>query len=296
MEKQDFKTALELLKQNSEKKKFTQAVDIIVNLKNLDLKKNDQQVDLYLQLHHGRGKKVKIACLCGPELLPNAKQNCDLAIPTDDFPRYAQDKKLVKKLANEYDYFLAQANIMPEVAKTFGRVLGPKGKMPNPKAGAVVPPNANLKPVVDKFSKTVRLSAKTQMSIKANIGKEDTPEAELLDNAFTIYEALMKALPQEKNNIKDVLIKYTMSRPIPVGVTADELKKQWEERAKRQAESAELRKKQLAEANQFKPKRQKAQEEVVEKNDDASNATEQAGEEKPKRKRVSKKKADAEAA
>lgn len=302
MEKQDFKAALDLLKANSEKKKFNQAVDIIVNLKNLDLKKPDQQVDLYMQLHHGRGRKVKIACLCGPELLASAKATCDLAIPIDEFSKYSANKKLTKKLASDYDFFLAQVTIMPDVAKHFGRVLGPKSKMPNPKAGAVVPANANLKSVVEKFSKTVRLTAKSQLSIKANVGKEDMPEAELLDNAFTIYETLLKALPQETNNIKNVLLKYTMSSPIPVGVSAEDLKKMQDERKQRQAEAIEFRKKQ-AEAMTFKPKKQKVEKKSEEtpSDDGASKAPEQkagdaAGDdaEKPKKKRASKKSKEAE--
>ena len=293
MEKQDFKTALELLKQTSEKRKFTQGVDLIINLKNLDLKKNEQQIDIYTQLHFGRGRKTKIACLCGPELLPNAKQNCDLAISTDDFARYAQDKKAVKKLAVEYDFFIAQANIMPEVAKTFGRVLGPKGKMPNPKAGAVVPPNANLKPLVDKLAKTVRLTARTQMSIKINIGKESMPDAEILDNAFVIYDSLIKVFPQETNNVKDVLLKFSMSKPIPVGMTGEEVKALWADQEKRRAEAAALKKKQ-AEMNSFKPKKQKVEVKEADDTEKAPETSEEpAGDEaKPKKKRVSKKKAE----
>lgn len=282
MEKQDFKTALDLLKQTSEKRKFTQGVDLVINLKNLDLKKNEQQIDIYTQLHHGRGRKTKIACFCGPELLPNAKQNCDLAISTDDFARMGADKKAVKKLATEYDFFLAQANIMPDVAKHFGRVLGPKGKMPNPKAGAVVPPNANLKALVEKLAKTVRLTARTQMSIKVNIGKETMPEAELLDNAFTIYDSLLKTLPQETNNIKDVLVKFSMSKPIPIGMSGDELKALWADKDKRRAEAAELKKKQ-AEMNTFRPKVKKV--EIVDKD---KVVTDEPAEEKPKKKRAKK--------
>jgi large subunit ribosomal protein L1 len=285
MEKAQFKTALDLLKSTSEKKKFVQGLDIVVNLKNLDLKQTDQQIDLYLQLHHGRGKKTTVACLCGPELLVNARKECDLAISTDEFSKYQQDKKLLKKLAREYDFFIAQANIMPDVAKTFGRVLGPKGKMPNPKAGAVVPPNANLKPLVDKLRNTLRLTARSQMSIKAHVGKENQPENELLENAFTIYETLLKSLPQERNNIKNVLLKYTMSKPIPVGVTADELKKRWDEQAARSGAAKELRKQQAASAAEHAPKRVKVQkEEAPEAKADAA----PADAEKPKKSRKKK--------
>jgi len=194
MEKKEFKTALDFLKSSSEKRKFVQSIDLIINLKNLDLKQPDQQVDSFIQVPFSRGKKVKIACLCGPELAANAKENCDLVITTDDFPRYQADKKLVKKLVAEYDFFIAQVNIMADVAKTFGRILGPKGKMPNPKAGGVVPPTANLKPVVEKFSKTIRVMAKNQLCVKTRVGKEDQKDEEVVDNAFSIFDTILKSL------------------------------------------------------------------------------------------------------
>ncbi len=273
MDKQAFKTALDFLKSSSEKKKFIQGVDLIVNLKNLDLKQNDQQVDLFIQLPHPRGKKTKIACFCGPELAANAKQNCDLAITLDQFPQY--DKKKIKKIASEYDFFLAQANIMPEVAKVFGRVLGPRNKMPNPKAGAVVAPTANIKALVEKFSKTVRVMAKSQMNAKALIAKENQPENEILDNAFFIYESLKKSLPQEDNNIKSVLLKYTMSKPIPVGMAPEEIKKLWEEGAARAVTSRKQLLEKLAHAAEKAthrkktdetPKKKKGEEEVIDPN------------------------------
>lgn len=275
MEKKDFKTALDFLK-TLEKRKFKQSVDLIINLKNLNLKQNEQQVDTFIQVPFSRGKKIKICCLCGPELAANAKENCDLVIITDDFVKYQSDKKLVKKLANEYDFFIAQANIMPEVAKTFGRVLGPKAKMPNPKAGAVVPPNANLKPIVEKFLKTIRLTAKTQMCIKTRVGKEEQKDEEVVDNAFAIFDQLRKILPQEMNNIKNVLLKLTMSRPVPVGVNPEELKKRWEEIDKHQEE---LAKKRLAEVREEQADKRKR-----------SAALKKAAKEEPEEKSKSKKK------
>ncbi|MBI4151147.1 hypothetical protein HY492_03405 [Candidatus Woesearchaeota archaeon] len=257
MDKQAFKTALDFLKSSSEKKKFIQGVDLVINLKNLDLKQNDQQVDLFIQLPHGRGKKNKIACLCGPELAANAKQNCDLTITTDQFSQY--DKKQIKKIASEYDFFIAQANIMPEVAKVFGRILGPRNKMPNPKAGAVVPPSANIKALVEKFAKTVRIMAKSQMSTKALIAKENQPENEVLDNAFFIYESLKKSLPQEDNNIKSILLKYTMSKPIPIGMAPEDIKKLWEEGAARAEASRKQRIEKLAQAAEKASHRKKTE-------------------------------------
>lgn len=209
--------ALKKAKENSKERKFKQSYDLIVNLKDLDLKKPDQQVDVFTTLHFGRGKEIKICGLIGPELKEEANSVCDKTITVEEFDQYAKDKKLAKKLAEEYDFFIAQANIMGKVAQSFGRVFGPKGKMPNPKSGCVVPPKTQLKPLYAQLQKTIRISVKTQQSFRCFVGKEDMAEKELIDNILTIYKALVHALPKEENNIKNVIIKTTMGSPVVVG-------------------------------------------------------------------------------
>src|SRR3989344_2116889 len=157
MNKEDFKKAVEELKKNSPKRKFAQSYDLIINLKDIDLKVPEQQVELWAPLPHSTGKQTKICALVGGELAEQAKKACDFVVINDEFKLYAADKKKVKKLASECSYFIAQANIMQDIAKTFGRVLGPRGKMPNPKAGCVVPPNANLAQLVERLKKTTRV-------------------------------------------------------------------------------------------------------------------------------------------
>src|SRR3989344_5697755 len=129
MEKDQIQKVLNELKQQP-KKKFSQSYDLIINLKQIDVKVNP--VDAVVALPHSKGKKAKIVAFVEPQFADLAQKSCDLIIKDVDFPKYA-DKKLVKKLAEDYDYFIAQANLMPKVAATFGRVLGSRGKMPNPK-------------------------------------------------------------------------------------------------------------------------------------------------------------------
>jgi large subunit ribosomal protein L1 len=217
MEKNDFAHALARAKKDSPKRNFTQSVELIINLKNLDLKQPNQQLDQYIKLPHSRGKKTRIGALVGAELIAQAKGACDVAISQDQFAATAADKRKLKKMANEIDYFLAQANIMTDVAKHFGRILGPKGKMPNPKAGCVIPPNANVKTAVERLTDLVRVAAKTQLSAKVLVGKENQPDAEVIDNMHAIYTGVLHALPQEANNIKNVLVKLTMGKPVHVG-------------------------------------------------------------------------------
>jgi len=216
MNKENFKKAIELVKNNSPKRNFKQSYDLIINLKDLDMKKPDQQVTNWAVLRYGRGKKAKTCALVGPELADNAKENCDTVIMHDEFAKYAEDKKLIKKLAKNHDFFIAQANIMPDVAKTFGRILGSRGKMPNPKIGCVVPPNANLKTLVEKLQNTVGLIAKTQLSIKCRIGTEEMKDEEVLDNIITIYNNLSHNLPAEERNIKNMQLKFTMGPAVTI--------------------------------------------------------------------------------
>lgn len=214
MDKNIILKSLKELKEKADKRNFKQTVDLIISLKNLNLKKPEEQVDFFQSLHFSSGKKKKICALVGPELIEHAKEVCEKAISVDDFDRVAKDKKSIKKIAREYDYFIAQANIMPKVAAVFGKILGPKGKMPNPKAGCVVPPNANLKILYERLQKLVKVSAKTMPMIQCIVGKEDSKDEEVADNIFTVYDGLIHHLPGGKNNIKNVFLKLTMSKPI----------------------------------------------------------------------------------
>lgn len=216
MDKNKVKEALNKLKESSKKRKFKQTVDLIVNLKGLDMKKSDNHVEVFSNLHYSKGKPVKIAAFVGPELRDDSKKVCDTTIFIDDFEKYQKDKKLLKKLANDHDFFIAQANVMPKVAQVFGKVLGTRGKMPNPKAGCVVPPKFQLQPLYDLLQKTVILKAKSQPTVRCVVGTEDQNEEEIIDNIMTAYNALIHKLPNEEHNIKTVLIKLTMGTPVEV--------------------------------------------------------------------------------
>lgn len=214
MNKEQFIQAIKQIEPG--KAKFKQTYELIINLRDLDLKKTENQVDIWLTLPNEKGKKVSICALVGGELAEQAK-SCDKVITQAEFAKYEGDKKAIKKLADTYDFFIAQANLMGQVAKTFGRVLGPRGKMPNPKAGCVVPPNANLEPLLEKLRKTINLKAKTEASAKAGVGVQDMEPEKVAENMKTAYNALIQALPHEANNVKSVMVKLTMSKPVKVG-------------------------------------------------------------------------------
>lgn len=210
MEKQDILKAIKEIKEKSPSRNFTQTVDIILNLQYINIKKDGEKVDIFISLPHTKGKKPKICALIDTQLAKQAKELLDKVVLKDDFDNYKNNKKEIKKLAREYDYFIAQANLMTDIASIFGRYFAPKGKMPNPKAGCIVPPETNLEPLAKKLHNLIRLTTKNEPIIKAVIGNQNMKDEELADNAMMIYNSLTNLLPQHKNNIKSVFIKLSM--------------------------------------------------------------------------------------
>ncbi len=215
MNKESIIKVLEELKKNSVKRNFNQSVELIINLKDIDVKKTDQTFELFVTLPNDFGRQIKTCCLIGPELKEQSK-SCDKAILQETFKNYQGEKKTLRKLAGEFDYFIAQANLMADIAKTFGSVLGPKKKMPNPKAGCVVPPNANLTELVKKLKRTVRISDKIEPVVKCVVGKQDLDNDKLAENILTIYSTALNSLANGTDNVRSVLLKLSMSKPIKV--------------------------------------------------------------------------------
>lgn len=215
MEKANVLEAIKALKENK-KRKFSQSYDFIITLKNFNIKKVEYQLEFFVPMHFSLGKKMKTCAIVGPELKAEAESACDKVIEASDLDAMMGKKKEIKKLAEEYDYFIAQANFMGKIASVFGRVFGPRGKMPNPKSGCVVPPKANLKPLVEKLQKIVKVSTKKVPMIQVIIGREDMKDEEVADNVLTLYHFLVQHFPNEANNVKQVMLKLTMSKPVEI--------------------------------------------------------------------------------
>lgn len=199
--------AVELIKKDKERK-FDQSVDLIVNLRKFDLKKT--QINNFVTLPN----KIKDKRVCG---FIESKSSIINTIPKSQFPVY-KDKKKVKKLVKEYDFFIASAPNMPLVATTFGRVLGPASKMPSPKLGILIDDSEkNVKELVEKINKIVRIQTK-EPSIKVSIGKVSMKDNEIAENAIHVYNSILHELPNNKDNIKSVMIKTTMGKPLRVEI------------------------------------------------------------------------------
>lgn len=218
MNKMDKKTITEALKKiraEAKERKFKQSVELIINLKEINLKNPDEQVEFFANLPEAFGKK-KVCAIVAGELEAEARKVCDFVITQGELSTYQKDKKAAKKLAQKYDFFVAQANIMGQVAGAFGRVLGPRGKMPNPKAGCVVAPRGSLQPLYDRLQKTVKVSAKKFPVIQLVAGKEDMDDENIARNLLYLYDQVIHHLPKENHNIRGALIKLSMGKPVKI--------------------------------------------------------------------------------
>jgi len=199
---EQLKQALEELRKNPERK-FDQSVDLIINLQKFDVKKS--QVNLFVSVPH----KIKEKKICA---FLEVKNNNVETITKSDFKIYS-DKKELKKLAKKYDFFIAQASVMPLVATTFGRVLGPTGKMPSPQLGILMNVDDKaIKELKNKINNSVKIKTK-EASIKISIGRQSMKDEELIENIIIVYNAVMKAVPKGKDNIKNIELKFTMTKP-----------------------------------------------------------------------------------
>lgn len=208
--KEQLENALkELRKFPESERKFNQSVDLIINLQKFDVKKTP--INTFVSVPH----KIKDKKIAG--FLEAKNSLIAESIIPEEFKRFSE-KAEVKRLVNKYDFFIAQASVMPKVAASFGRALGPSGKMPSPQLGILMNvDDKEIEKLKTRINSSVKLRVK-EPSIKIAIGKQDMADKDIAENVLAIYNAIFKLLPKEKDNIKNLELKFTMTKPVKIKV------------------------------------------------------------------------------
>jgi len=202
------KTTLQAVKkalESSKKRNFTETVDISINLKDIDLSIPKNRITDDVILPHGRGREVKVCVIGGSELVSKAKPVADRTLTADELGKIADDKKAAKKMAGEFDFFIAEASLMPVVGKRLGIVLAPRGKMPRP-----IQPGADPKPVIENLRKTVSVRSKDKKTFHAPVGTAAMTPEQIAENIDFILKRLTTKLERGTMNISSVYVKTTM--------------------------------------------------------------------------------------
>jgi len=213
--KDDISRALGELRKGVTKKKFTQSIDLVVRLREVDLKKPENRINETIALPNPPEKPLKICVIASGDLATRAKSaGADMLVGRQEMDNLSKDKKAARKLAQEYDFFIAEAPLMPLVGRALGSFLGPRGKMPTP-----VPPNAPIEQVVANHRKMVRVRMREQPVLQCRVGTEAMADDKLVENIQAVVSRIEQKLERGFKNIGEILIKGTMSKPVKVTLT-----------------------------------------------------------------------------
>ncbi len=207
MDRKKLKDAINKALEDKGKKKFTQSVEIIINMRGIDFSKSENRLNLDIVLPKGKGgKEMKAAVFAEDTVGSEAKKGgAELVISPSEIESYKDSKKL-KELTRDH-FLLAQPSLMGQVAKSLGQMLGKMGKMPRPIVGRV-------DAVIDRTRKSVRIRSKGKYLpvAQAFVGTESMEVEDILENAEAVYDGV-KAKVSE-GNIRSVYVKLTMGRSV----------------------------------------------------------------------------------
>ena len=201
-------------KSEAKERKFNEAVEVILTLREVDAKKADLNVNETVYLPHPTSKVARICFIGAGDMALRAKNaKVDAVIDPSRLESLAGDKKEAKKVARSYDFFLADTALMPRIGKILGQSLGPRGKIPIP-----VPPNAPIETMIQRMRTAIRVRSRGSLGIAAKVGERKLSDSELAENVLAVVQAVEKKLPQGEKNIKSVIVKTTMGKPVKQAV------------------------------------------------------------------------------
>ncbi len=186
-------------------RKFSETVELSVNLKDLDLTVPKNRIEDEIALPNGRGRSVKVAVFGSPELCQKIKSVADVVVATNELDEFAKDKKAAKKAVNQIDFFLAEAPLMPTIGKRLGVVLGPRGKMPRPVAPGSDPTN-----LVTALKRSIRVRSKGNRTFHAAVGTRGMKPEQIAQNIDAVLTRIVGKLERGRTNIESVYVKTTM--------------------------------------------------------------------------------------
>ena len=202
------RTAIE----SAPERKFSESVDLTVNLKNIDMAQPKNRIDETILLPQGTGRPVGIAVLGKGEITTQAKEaGVDLIIGPEEIERLGGEPREARKMANQYRFFLAETAMMPLVGRYLGVRLGPRGKMPMP-----IPQGTDIRPIVDRLRSSVKIRTKDKKVFHARVGTTGMEPEQIAENVDAILKRVEAALEQGPLNVRSVYVKTTMGPAVKV--------------------------------------------------------------------------------
>ncbi len=192
-------------------RKFEESVEVAINLKDVDLSVPKNRIQEDIILPKGRGKAIKVCLFGGGEMAIKARTAADLVISPDEFNKYMDDKKNAKRLARQYDYFIAEAPLMATIGRKMGVVLGPRGKMPK-----AIQPGSDPAPIINTLKRTTSVRTKEKKTFQAHVGTRSMNPEDLADNIDTVLNRVIGRLEKGRINLESAYVKTTMGPAVRI--------------------------------------------------------------------------------
>ncbi|MCE5298920.1 MAG: 50S ribosomal protein L1 [Methanoregulaceae archaeon] len=187
-------------------RKFSESVDITINLKNIDMAQPKNRIDETILLPHGTGKTVGIAVLGKGDITTQAREaGVDLIIGPEEIERLGGEPREARQVAGRYRFFLADTGVMPQVGRFLGPRLGPRGRMPTP-----IPGGTDIRPIVERLRKSVKIRTKDKKTFHVKVGSTQMPPEQIAENIDAVLKKIEGVLEQGSMNIRSVFVKTTM--------------------------------------------------------------------------------------
>ncbi len=194
----------------AKKRKFKETVDLIVVLKDVDLKSPSSRLREIVVLPKKPNKTAKICVVAEGDMELRAKNIEGVEVfNRQQIQELRGNRKAAKKIAKRCYWVLVQAPLMGVVGGILGPALGPRGKAPTP-----IPPNANIEDIVERFRRSVNVRIRNQPQVMVKVGDEDMAPEDIADNIIAVINAIENKLGQGK--IAKIYVKKTMGPPVQV--------------------------------------------------------------------------------
>jgi large subunit ribosomal protein L1 len=202
-------------------RKFDETIDLIINLKDLNLNDPKQRIDKEIVLPNNTitTGTPNVCIIASDEILLEARKLGLETIDNDGLVQLnTEEKKVKKKFVKKYDFFIVEDKMMPSVARYLARFLGPLGKMPKPfpSGYGIVSSPEDLRVAIERYLKIIRIQLKKQLLIQVKIGKKSMEEDKVFENLKAVVDYIADQMPHRYNNIKSMFLKTTMGHPIKV--------------------------------------------------------------------------------
>jgi len=205
MADQDIEDAVSRALEGAPPRNFRETVDLAINLRDLDLNDPANRVDESIVLPGGTGQDTVIVVFAEGETAVRARDVADEVYDSDDLDELGDDDDAAKDLADETDFFVAEASMMQDIGRLLGTVLGPRGKMPTP-----LQPDDDVVEVVNRMKNTVQVRSRDRRTFHTRVGAEDMSTEDIADNIDVILRRLHANLEKGPLNLDSVYVKTTM--------------------------------------------------------------------------------------